>query len=142
MVAEEETDFTLSGRHAMRPVKLAARGGAERSAENAFVARSPAESLGDRERECRVRHAAFARPQAPRPSPEHPFVKGNRRPQLAAGVLRVTEAMPRQRDARVRFARHIGIADERQDWMIERRGGNLNLAALLRRAVLLKHCFK
>ena len=65
-------------------------------------------------------------------------MEGDSLAQLGAGVFGMTETLPGQINARVRLRRDARVAEERQDWVVEGRSGELNLTAGAGVAVLLK----
>ena len=112
------------------PVAVARQRHAERAGQNQLVGRHPAKAgLGD-ERHHGVRHRAFGRPQPGRPAAEQPLVAGRRPFELLDGILGMHETLARHRRVGVRAQVHVGVAQQRQNRVIERRGRNLDLAAL------------
>ncbi len=107
---------------------LDARIAIEGAAEHSVIAGRPGEARFVGQGERVIRHRAFRRPQAHRrDSHFFPHV-GARAIKLLTGVLRILK--PRgERYAGMRHGGFIGIAQQRQDGMVEGRGGYFNLTA-------------
>ena len=87
----------------------------------------------------RVRHRPFGGPE-PRGRPaEQALVARTRARELLGGVLGMPERPARHRRLRMRAQVDVRVAQQRQDRVVERRGRQLHLAALLRRAVGRNH---
>ena len=113
-----------------RPDRSASGAGlrAQGSRQNAVVARGPLESAIGRERQRLIGNRAFGRPQSHRLRCQLVLHIRTRTAELLPRVLWISEPS-RKRHAGMRHRRDIGIADQRQNRMIERRGRNFDLPA-------------
>ena len=101
----------------------------KRARQNQLVGRHPLEPGGLRERHHGVGDRAFRRPQPLGPPAEDARVVRRRALQLFGRVFRMLEAPRRPSRVGMRAQVDVGVAQERQDRVIERRGGDLDLPA-------------
>ncbi len=118
-----------------RVPRVAAEGDAERSREDHLVGRHPVEPGGRDQGHHGVGHRAFGRPEPGGPRAEQPLVTGDGPIELLPRVLGVDETVARRPRVRMRALVDLGVAQERQNRVIERRRRQLDLAARRRLAV-------
>ena len=121
---QRRVEFVRIGRHAGA---VAAKSRAQRVPEHAFVGGKPLESEFGCDRQRFLGNRPFRRPQSVRRFPEHSLVVAARAHELLAGVFRMAKRGHGQRGSHVGHARDVGIAQQRKDGVIERRGRNFNL---------------
>src|SRR5947209_754360 len=109
------------------------------AAQHAFISGQPAQPGLMRESKDLIGDAAFRRPHALRPHAEDLLMQRNGPRDLLLRVLRMTEALPGQRQSSMGGRTCIGITQQREDRVIERRGGDFDCAALRRRGVSRQH---
>ena len=113
----------------------------QRPRQHAVIGRRPRESALRRQRQRLIGDRTLRRPQSRRRDSQLLFHIGSRALQLHLRVVRILK--PRgQRHARMRHAGDIGIANQRQNRMIERRGGNLDLSARGELAIHRQHALQ
>src|SRR5579862_3709394 len=105
------------------------------AAEHAFVGAEPAKSLFGGNGQGLIGNRTLGRPQPGGRNAEHPLVVFASAAQLLAGILGMAVSAARQRSGRIGHAGNVGIADQGQNRMVERRGADLNLPAGRRFAV-------
>jgi hypothetical protein len=86
-----------------------------------------------------IGYGAFGRPQARRSCAEDAFVIFAGAAQLFASIIRLAIGAARQRSSGIGDARDVGVAQERKNWVIERRGADFDLTALRRFAINRQH---
>ena len=111
-------------------VAVALKEHAGAAAEHAFVGGHPLDAETVRDGQSFFRDAALRRPHALRPHSKHLLVKIERAHQLLARVFGMPKPVLRQGQARRRNRSGIGVADQRKNGMIERRGRNLDRSFL------------
>ncbi len=102
----------------------------ERAPQDAFVGRHPLDAFAAGQLQGLLRHAALRRPQPLRPHAEQRLVRIQRSPDLRGRVVGMLEVPRRQRQAGRRLRAGIGVAQQRQDGMVVRRGRQLDRSAL------------
>ena len=129
-VPEEHGHLPVAGRHAPRAVERQGPGarGRKRPQQHRLVGRGPGHPLGRQHLEGLGRDRPLGRPHPGGGATEAAGVARQRVGGLAARVVRPGEPR-RQRHAGERPGRHVGVADQRQDGVVVRRGGELHLAA-------------
>ena len=129
----------VAGAHAVRriePLRLldvtaavARERRVQRPGENQFVGREPLEPGRRDERDHGVRDRPFRRPQPDGPAAEQPLVIRRGARQLLGGVLRMREPLARHAGIGMRPQVDVGVAQQRQNRMVERRRRHFDLAA-------------
>ncbi len=104
--------------------------------QDRFVGCQPLDPLPGDQRNDLLRDRPFRRPHPLRPAAKPLFVKLDRHFDLSGSISRMLESGFRQLDTRQRFPGDIGIAEERQDRVIERGRGQLDLPPLAQLPVL------
>ena len=102
--------------------------------EDPFVGGSPTEAQFRENRNQLGTHRAFGGPEPQRTPAEEPLVKAKRLPELGFRILRMRKPM-RQGGIGPRPASRVGVDQQRQDRMEERRRGELDLPAVLQPSV-------
>src|SRR5271168_2799497 len=114
---------------------VAAEAYLERAAQDAFVTGKPAEAHLRGDAEGSVGDGALGGPQAGGGAAKPRFVEAARAGELLAGVFRMDEGRSNLRRTRIGFLGGARVAHERQDGVVEGRGGDFNLSALCGRGV-------
>ncbi len=100
------------------------------SAQNTFVRGHPLHTQVLRNGKNLFRHAALGRPHADWPNAEDLLMQIQSAPQLFPRVFWMEKTILRQGQSGSRNGTHIGVADERQNGMIERRSRNFDSSLL------------
>ena len=109
------------------------------AAENSFVSGKPFEAEVHRNFERLIGDGAFRGPEPYGRLAENSLVKVSRADELFAGIFGIAKRRMRQRRVRIGYARDVRIAQKRQDRMIERRGGDFDLASRGRLTIFRKN---
>ncbi len=130
-VPEEHAQLPAAGRHAPGAVE---REGAraprrERAQEHPLVGGGPAHALGGQHLEGLGRYGPLGGPHARGRTAEAALVARQRVGDLAPGVVRPGEARGKRHPGQ-RPGRAVAVAHQREDGMVVRGGGELDLAAL------------
>ena len=102
-------------------------GDAERSRENQLVGGHPREAALRDERHHRVRHRPFRRPETGRSTAEQAFMVRRGARELLRRVLGMAKPLPRHPRIGMRRQIHVGVAQQRQNRVIERRRRHFDL---------------
>src|SRR5882724_5110838 len=103
--------------------------------EHTFIGAKPLEAFLGSDGQRLIGDGALRGPQPRRLSTEGAFVIVARAPKLVARILGMTISAAGQRSAGTSHPRDIGIADQRKNRMVKRRGTQLDLLALRRFAI-------
>ncbi len=132
-VAENHAQRAGLGLHAVRlvqgarPSRTLGPGASERARQHGLVGGAPREPLGGQERERRLVHSSFRRPGPSRRGAESARVTLPSEPYLGRRVLRRTERRGRQRDRGRDLPWRVGRVQEREDRVVIRGRGYLDL---------------
>ena len=132
MVPERARDARAAGADDVRrveafglldlPAAVARESDPERSRQDQLVGRHPLKTGAGDERNDGVGDRSFRRPQTGRAMAEQPLVAGRRPGQLLRRIVGTHESLPRHPRVGMGSEVDVGVAQERQDRVVERRG--------------------
>src|SRR6516225_1684912 len=138
VVAEQPGDALIAELDAPGPQKaipicgdaarVAEKADIQSTAKHAFIGAEPLEPFFGGDREGLIGYRALGRPQARRLHAEGFLMILARKLQLLASVLGPAEGAARKRRGRIGNARDVGVTQERQNGVVERRCADLDLA--------------